>query len=300
LRRLPPGLELAAVLAAAEPRWLAGANGPAGARLGETLADRLRRVRTVGGQDNRAALLAAWDLAAARPGGVVLWVHAPQPVDLGGLEALQQRYERSPAGPSLLELQTAPGPNRIVEQLDGFPQVRSVRRLGSLGQDLERLFSGWKPGARHWVARKEHRDTLDPAERDTTVRTSLHLARLWAREEVHRLLSKGCVKEAVEVSARFQLVTRVSGAVVLENQAQYDRAGLQPADPATVPAIPEPSTWILLGAGLLALLAHRRVRRHAHQRWSSAGNGLSSRSSRSSRPASTVPPSSRSASTLNR
>ena len=49
----------------------------------------------------------------------------------------------------------------------------------------------------------------------------------------------------------YQPVTPVSGAVVLETQQQYAKAGLQPVDAATVPAIPEPSTWVLLGLALL-------------------------------------------------
>src|SRR6266851_1063840 len=46
-----------------------------------------------------------------------------------------------------------------------------------------------------------------------------------------------------------QLVTALSGAVVLETKAQYDRAGLKPAEPASVPVVPEPQTWMLILIG---------------------------------------------------
>ena len=53
---------------------------------------------------------------------------------------------------------------------------------------------------------------------------------------------------------RYQLVTPVSGAVVLETQAQYDQAGLKPVDPDSVPIVPEPETWMLIGVCLVVLL----------------------------------------------
>ena len=91
---------------------------------------------------------------------------------------------------------------------------------------------------------------------------STHVARLWAADEIawlsapHRKIGR---EEAVELARTFQLVTPVSGAVVLENAAQYKAHELTPADPATVPGIvPEPATGLLLGAGGALLLALRR------------------------------------------
>jgi hypothetical protein len=78
-----------------------------------------------------------------------------------------------------------------------------------------------------------------------------------------RLRSARKLTEALELAARYQLVTPLSGAVVLETAEQFRETGLEPADPATVPAIPEPGTWALLLGGLLvlALAARRRNRR---------------------------------------
>lgn len=85
----------------------------------------------------------------------------------------------------------------------------------------------------------------------------MHLARLWAAEEVARLCAARHVAEAGQLAARYQLVTPVSGAVVLETQAQYKQAGLQPAGPESVPSVPEPSAGAL-GFLALALLFLRR------------------------------------------
>ena len=70
--------------------------------------------------------------------------------------------------------------------------------------------------------------------------------RLWARDEVLRLAAARKFNEAMELAARYQIVTAVSGAVVLETNAQYERAGLKPAEAASVPVVPEPQTWMLM------------------------------------------------------
>jgi hypothetical protein len=65
----------------------------------------------------------------------------------------------------------------------------------------------------------------------------------------------------VELAAAYQLVTPLSGAVVLETAQQYAQHDLTPADPTTVPAIPEPGIRALLLLGLATLLLRRNGRR---------------------------------------
>jgi hypothetical protein len=92
-------------------------------------------------------------------------------------------------------------------------------------------------------------------------KASAHIVRLWAYDEILRLLSQDnydARSKAIELATKYQLVTPVSGAVVLESQAQYDQAGLEPVEPGSVPTIPEPETWAMLIIALVLLTAVAR------------------------------------------
>ena len=54
------------------------------------------------------------------------------------------------------------------------------------------------------------------------------------------------MKRQLSLAVRYQLVTPVSGAVVLETAEQYRQPVLQPVDAGTVPTIPEPEMVALL------------------------------------------------------
>jgi hypothetical protein len=95
-------------------------------------------------------------------------------------------------------------------------------------------------------------------------RTSEHLARLFAYDEVERLAAGKQRKAALELAAAHKLVTSVSGAVVLENAQQYKEAGLAQPGLDNVPSVPEPAFWALLACAVLmlsiAVKFSRRVR----------------------------------------
>ncbi len=95
--------------------------------------------------------------------------------------------------------------------------------------------------------------------------TSSHLARLWAKDAVDDLRSRRRSDDrsaAEALAVNYQLVTPISGAVVLETAAQYKAAGLQPVDPETVPTIPEPEVWamMIVAAVVLGVVLIRRRR----------------------------------------
>ena len=60
---------------------------------------------------------------------------------LGGAELLAQRFLWRGDQTRLHDLQTAPGPNRIAEKLDGLNAYQVFPRLGTLADDLRRLFT---------------------------------------------------------------------------------------------------------------------------------------------------------------
>lgn len=211
------------------------------------------------GRDNVPALLRAWNLAAQKPGSIIVWVHAPQPMLLDSTEPLTQALERAGhTSPHIYELQVEPGPDRVLEKLDGFARVRSVLRKGTPAQDLGDLIVSWRSGQQHWTLARTIMDSETAAREGGATETDLHLARLWALDEVRRLRAERKVDEAVQLAARYQLVTPISGAVVLENQQQYQQTGLQPVDAQSVPSIPEPGTGALIGLGTAALWLWRR------------------------------------------
>ena len=254
---LPDGVELAVLLAKDGVEELLIPTKLT-AEVRTDLARRLRRVNTAGGQDNQAALLRAVELANG--GGTIVWVHGPQPVALDQSEKLdQQRLWNGGAMPVIHDLQTGPGPNRAAEQPHFRSLLETVPRIGGVRADLERLFQQWQPGARTFAYQRE-RFAAPPATAPQEIKGSSHVVRLWAENAVREQAKQRQRADAVATAARYQLVTPVSGAVVLETVEQFKRAGLEPVAESTVPTIPEPSTGLLLLLGGGALLLRKRRR----------------------------------------
>ena len=267
---LPAGIDFAVIVANDQLASSALRVEKASPEACRRVAADLRRVNATGGQDNVPALVRAWDLASESPQGVIVWIHGPQPILLDNAEQLKQRFERRPQSPLLHEIQTHAGPNRITEKLDGIAAVKSVPRLEGLDGDLKRLIASWG-GSRKGLALMRERLNADmPVASRQGKQTSLHLARLWALDEILRLVAARKFEQAQQLAGRYQLVTPISGAVVLETQAQYQTAGLKPVDAQSVPAVPEPSTWVLLVLGLALGAGQALRRRKANRREFSA------------------------------
>lgn len=255
LSRLPPQLELYVIVADDEI--------PARSQRPMTPLDAAALIRGyefIGGKDNTAALARALDVAQARQDGAVVWIHGPQPVLLQTTAAIEQRLERR-GRVRWYDVQIAPGPNRILEGLDGAATIQTVSLL-----KLPTLISQWRSGGNEVLALREKVSKAKPPGRPEE-QTSDHLARLWAKDEVHRLFyTKQASRESiVQLAHDYQLVTTVTGAVVLETQQQYDEAGLTPVPEGTVPSIPEPEEWALILIAIVVLLyAYQRRQSHPH------------------------------------
>ncbi len=134
-----------------------------------------------------------------------------------------------------------------MEKIDGIAAIKGVWRSGSLAEDLGRLFSQWNGSAKILVWNRER--TENGSEPKDGKQTALHLARLWAFDDIlRRIASTGPrrTEEALNLATRYRLVTPVSGAVVLETKEQYQAAGLDAPGETQVPTIPEPEVWALL------------------------------------------------------
>jgi hypothetical protein len=137
-------------------------------------------------------------------------------------------------------------------------------------EDVERLAASWRPEAKRLGLVRDRHPAAELPVAERGKRGSRHLARLWAFDEVLRLVRSNQRDLAVETAAKYQLVTPVSGAVVLENKQQFVQAGLQPVDPNTVPNVPEPGTVLLLVlAGGVLVGARWWRRRRQSETWAS-------------------------------
>jgi len=219
-----------------------------------------------GGCDNGPALKKALRTAAASD-RVIVWLHSAQPVELSDTGTLTGEWNDRSA-PILYRLQLEPGPNVLARKLDEIPAVKSVPSFGDVEDDLNRLFAILSGKATRLEFKR--RRVLPEADARPGRHASSHLARLWAHTEVLRLAATGKEADranAVKIAAAYQLVTPVSGAVVLETEKQYRESGLTPIDAnsaPTVAVVPEPEAWALMTLGIAVMfLAQIRRKRPA-------------------------------------
>jgi hypothetical protein len=222
----------------------------------------LRATRFVGGADNTDGIVTALKDLERITEGQILWVHAPQPV---AFAASQPRLEQATARLSRLApvmlYEVEAGPNQLLNDAPWSWSARTLPRLSDVEGDVGRYFElSLGDGARPEIVRTE---LIEP--KTDLPRGSDHIARLWAKDTILvEALRKpsGDRSEVVKLAAAYQLVTPVSGAVVLETARQYQEAGLKPVASGTVPTVPEPHEWALLLIALLSLtwIARQRMR----------------------------------------
>ncbi|MBL8149655.1 MAG: hypothetical protein JNN15_06980 [Blastocatellia bacterium] len=268
LAAVPDYVETAVLLASDKPTELLSLQTSSS----KLLTERVSQIDCVGGQDNAEPLLQALKIASQKPDSRVVWIHATQPVVTAkGLSKLAEWPTSTKT--ILYDLQVVNGPNKLTDhlsQLNLSSSIKAIPRLGSPSQDLAKLLSRLFVDKKEVVLTRERLDAFAISkESRATKETSAHIARLWAQDEVMRYYrlnqrDEKLLEKALKIAVSYQLVTPISGAVVLETREQYERAGLEPVPYSSVPTIPEPETWMLIiAAGLILIvtlyLGRRRV-----------------------------------------
>lgn len=262
IRRLPADAQISLVLTGGNGLNLETATPNNFSGNSNDIAAKIESATFAGGTDGVAALERAWELSETLPDSAIIWLHAPQNLKLSSGDALKERIVRRPQSVPIYSLQITNGANVVEKEIDGFGKIRSVPRFGNFADDLQRFLSNLNQTQKQFVAAR-HVEKL--SNLPNAKETSAHLVRLWANEEVSRLLENNEDKAALEMSVKYQLVTPVSGAVVLETKEQYEQFGLRPVDVKTVPTIPEPEEYLLFAVVLMILgwLGWRFARRGA-------------------------------------
>lgn len=233
------------------------------------IAKIIKQANFGGGTDNLPALDSGWNLASKNGNGAVFWLHAPQPLVFDtSTSTFSQNFKRRPNQTEIFNIQLSEGLDKIEAELFEGEYLQSVQRFGTLKDDLSRLISNLNQTKKSFGFEREKITAKDFSALNQTNETSDHLARLWAFDEIKKLVetqeqNPENEQKAVDLAMKYQLVTPVSGAVVLETKQQYDEAGLKPVDKQSVPTIPEPETYLLIaivGLFLLFILFGKRLR----------------------------------------
>ena len=259
---LPREMDVKLVLADAE--WLHEQKVARDATGLDLASVTLASATFTGGADNAPALKKAWDLAAEAPGNnAIVWIHSPQLVQLDSIEELKRRWQSRPYGPLLYSVQTSKGSDEIAKRLDGINEVKSVVRVGTLRSDLERLFRQLSGQIKtfEFVRSVKHSELPEETE---GYKTSDLLSRLWANDEVVRLLDardEESNRTASQLAVQYQLVTSVSDAAVRERD--YPVADTSPVKHVTLSGRRLELETLLLGAVLLTIvlicMRHRQI-----------------------------------------
>ena len=251
---LPNGLEFSVLVASDEVFELVKFQGGSSGAYADA-SDKIRSIKCVGGCDNVPALIDAWEIAAKSQNSAIVWLHATQPIQMQGSEELIQKWERRGGNPKLYDFQFGGGANMVAKSLEDLRVIRRIPNFGNSKAALDRMADEWSGEAKRYVYKREH---VPMSEKREGKEGTAHIVRLDRYAKILELSashSDADKIEAIKIAQKYQLVTPVSGAVVLESKAQYDEAGLNPVDGSDSPSIvPEPETWALMIVGMVVLL----------------------------------------------
>ncbi|MGC4066655.1 MAG: PEP-CTERM sorting domain-containing protein [Polyangiaceae bacterium] len=160
-------------------------------------------------------------------------------------------------------MSTGRGRNVVRNGLAPLTEIVDVDASMGIAIAIEDFFRRWDGAPKYRAVRE--RVPSASARFTEEAKTSEHLARLWASEEVDALTSSGKRAEAVALATKRKLVTRVTGAAVLETDKDYTDNGLTPPGPDRVPSVPEPGTWVAVAITMLGLVFWLLIRRRSER-----------------------------------
>jgi hypothetical protein len=264
IAKLPEGVEFTVILAGDNEKTIVPVQTATPAKCAQAAAT-INNIKCVGGTDNVPALVSAWNIAAAKPSGAILWIHGPQPVAISDTTNLLQYWDRRKERVKLYSMDAVSGDNVILKDFDDRTNVYNTLRIGTLDDDIARVLAEFN-GEPHLKVKRTRLKSSEWTDRKNSKETSEHLSRLWAKDQAQEFYVKGDsknIESAIAIARRYQLVTPVTGAVVLETNQQYKDNGLEPVAPGTVPTVPEPEEWmlIIIAAAVLGYFAWKRKKR---------------------------------------
>ena len=256
LDAIAPGTPVRLSVAAEEPVSIPAA--PWSATQRAKIEQAVDSVNFAGGVDNVPALTALLS-GMNGPASTLLWIHGPQPTEFAMSNTkLSQFLDRSEAAlPQLVRYQGAPGRAITLDRSAWFETARMVSPSGNAANDLKKLLADMTQPGQSWQVSRASSQAGGPG--------SPHIVRLWGGQQLAQGTPfEGADREkAISLANTLNIITPVSGAVVLETNEDYQRNGLPVPSADKVPSVPEPHEWALilmvLGFGLYALRRRLRI-----------------------------------------
>lgn len=213
----------------------------------KNVLQQLSEKKCVGGQTDFALNTV---LSASEPGGGVLWIHGPQPYGMKIVDLDSQRVARFDRtngryeflSKKLFDMQIASGPNAFLDGVTSSSLI-TVPRFSSVEDDLNLLFDTWKnPGSlktMQYMSSAEPSLTplfafSGPATQSSSMsalsakqagqQTNMYqLAQLYAVSKINEYLQNHNEYAALNLAAKYHLVTPVSSAVLADTVSELDR-----------------------------------------------------------------------------
>jgi hypothetical protein len=220
LQHLPKSVSVTGIIASRheEPIQLARAE----------FIQRLQSLQLEAGSEDASALAAARHLTAKQKSAAILWIHGPQSLvfkdELSDINELMDRGNKV----KILDLQVGEAQtNEIANYMSALdyqasPLLIDVASSNSFAGDLANVEKNQLAGGTDYAVRRSkvtnpvHKSVIDSFPMANRVST------IWAADEARRAANLGAVDVAVTLGTAYRVVTPVTGAVVMEQQSDYD------------------------------------------------------------------------------